>query len=158
MNIFYLDNDVDIAAQYHTDKHVVKMILEYAQLLCTSHRIVDNIESDVLYKSTHKNHPSAKFVRMTSGNYYYVYQLFLALCREYTYRYGKVHKTDSRLRHALKDAPIHITIGDMTRVPQAMPDKYKCYDSIIAYRNYYRNDKVHLHKWKKRSIPTFIGV
>ena len=158
MNIFYLDHDVDISAQYHTDKHVVKMILEYAQLLCTAHRLLDNDEGDVLYKATHKNHPSAKFVRMTSGNYYYVYSLFIALCNEYTYRYGKVHKTDSRLRHALKDAPINIPIGDMTRVPQAMPDKYKCYDSIIAYRNYYRNDKVHLHKWKKRSIPTFIGV
>ena len=157
MNIFYLDHDVDTSAQYHTDKHVVKMILEYAQLLCTAHRLIDDIESDVLYKATHKNHPSAKFVRMTSGNYYYVYSLFIALCNEYTYRYGKVHKTDSRLRHALKDAPIQLPIGAMTRVPQAMPDAFKVPNSMIAYRNYYRKDKQHLHKWTKRQIPSFIG-
>lgn len=35
MNIFYLDGDVTKAAQYHCDKHVVKMVLETAQILCT---------------------------------------------------------------------------------------------------------------------------
>ena len=29
MNIFYLDNDPELCAQYHTNKHIVKMILEY---------------------------------------------------------------------------------------------------------------------------------
>ena len=157
MNIFYLDRDVKLAAQYHTDKHVVKMILEYAQLLSTAHHELDDDVDSRLYKPTHKNHPSAKFTRANIGNYTYVYNLWTALCDEYTYRYGKVHLSDSKLRRLLINPPMNIHIGDFSRVPQAMPDKYKCYDSIIAYRNYYRNDKKHLHKWKNRNVPPFIG-
>ena len=41
MNIFYLDRDPKIAAQLACDKHVVKMILESAQMLCTAHRVLD---------------------------------------------------------------------------------------------------------------------
>ena len=55
MNIFYLSHDPEEAAQYQYNKHVVKMILESAQLLCTAHRELGN--DDVPYKSTHKNHP-----------------------------------------------------------------------------------------------------
>ena len=36
MNLFYLDEDFDKCAQYHVDKHIVKMPLEAAQLLCTA--------------------------------------------------------------------------------------------------------------------------
>lgn len=41
MNIFVLDRDPYIAAQMHCDKHVIKMICEYAQLLSTAHRQLD---------------------------------------------------------------------------------------------------------------------
>jgi hypothetical protein len=41
MNIFYLDKDPIKAAEYSCDKHVVKMILESAQMLCTAHRVLD---------------------------------------------------------------------------------------------------------------------
>ena len=41
MNIFYLDRDPKIAAQMMCDKHVVKMILESAQILSTAHRVLD---------------------------------------------------------------------------------------------------------------------
>ena len=56
MNIFYLDKDPQQAAKYHCDKHVVKMILESAQMLCT---VVNEISGGQVtpYKSTHKNHP-----------------------------------------------------------------------------------------------------
>ncbi len=43
MNIFYLDSDPRICAQMHNDKHCVKMILEYAQLLSTAHRVIDGV-------------------------------------------------------------------------------------------------------------------
>ena len=158
MNIFYLDKDCVTSAQYHTDKHVVKMILEYSQLLCTAHRILDDDVDDRLYRATHKNHPSAKFVRYTDSNYNFVYRMFTALCDEYTYRYGKVHLTDTKLRELLKTPPKNIPVGQMTRMPQAMPDEVKCCDSIIAYRNYYRNAKKHLHTWTKRAVPQFIAV
>jgi len=158
MNIFYLDKDCVTSAKYHTDKHVVKMILEYSQLLCTAHRLLDTNVDDRLYRATHKNHPSAKFVRYTNSNYMFVYNMFVALCDEYTYRYGKVHLTDTKLRKLLKTPPKNIPVGKMTRIPQAMPDEFKCCDSIIAYRNYYRTAKQHLHTWTKRDVPTFIGV
>ena len=156
MNIFYLDRDCVTSAQYHTDKHVVKMILEYSQLLCTAHRILDDYVDDRLYRATHKNHPSAKYVRYTDSNYNFVYRMFTALCDEYTYRYGKVHLTDTKLRELLKTPPKNIPVGQMTRMPQAMPDEFKCCDSIIAYRNYYRIAKQHLHTWTKRAVPQFI--
>lgn len=158
MNIFYLDKDCVTSAQYHTDKHVVKMILEYSQLLCTAHRLLDDDVDDRLYRATHKNHPSAKYVRYTDSNYNFVYRMFTALCDEYTYRYGKVHLTDTKLRELLKTPPKNIPVGQMTRMPQAMPDEFKCCDSIIAYRNYYRTAKQHLHTWTKRDVPNFIGA
>ena len=156
MNIFYLDKDCVTSAQYHTDKHVVKMILEYSQLLCTAHRLLDDDVDYRLYRATHKNHPSAKYVRYTDSNYKFVYRMFTALCDEYTYRYGKVHLTDTKLRELLKTPPKNIPVGQMTRMPQAMPDEFKCCDSIIAYRNYYRIAKQHLHTWTKRAVPQFI--
>ena len=36
MNLFYLDSDHDTCAEYHVDKHVNKMQLEAAQLICTN--------------------------------------------------------------------------------------------------------------------------
>jgi hypothetical protein len=62
MNIFYLNSDPERAAQLQYNKHVVKMILESAQLLCSAHIMLDS-EIDVPYKLTHKNHPSAIWVR-----------------------------------------------------------------------------------------------
>ena len=57
MNIFYLDRDPKIAAQLACDKHVVKMILESAQMLCTAHRVLDGDEPadhGGMYKMVHK--------------------------------------------------------------------------------------------------------
>jgi hypothetical protein len=45
MNIFALATDPVLAAQMHCDKHVVKMIVEYAQLLSTAHRVLDGEQS-----------------------------------------------------------------------------------------------------------------
>lgn len=56
MNIFYLSRDPVLCAEMHCDKHVVKMILETAQLLSTAHW---ELGSTAPYKPTHKNHPLA---------------------------------------------------------------------------------------------------
>ena len=83
MNIFYLSHNTQECAEMHVDKHVVKMILEYSQLLSTAHRVLDGVEyidnssgrkikrwklnwsafEDTLYKATHINHPSAVWCR-----------------------------------------------------------------------------------------------
>lgn len=150
MNIFYLSHDVVICAQCHVDKHVVKMILEYAQLLSTAHVVLDN--NQVGYKKTHVNHPCAIWVRQGIQNYMWLFRLFCALLDEYTYRYGKVHKT-SMLIEALSHPPENISLQRFFEPPQAMPDEYKVNkDSVSAYHNYYRYGKTHLHSWKRRNI------
>ena len=45
MNIFYLSECPVESAQAHCDKHVVKRILESAQMLCTAHMRVQAMHS-----------------------------------------------------------------------------------------------------------------
>ena len=100
MNIFYLSHDPVQAAKYQYNKHVVKMILETAQLLCTAHHeLGTNI--DIPYKATHKNHPSAIWVRSSAEAYMWAYEHMLALGKEYTKRYGKEHLTIAKCRDVL---------------------------------------------------------
>ena len=139
MNIFYLDNLPEIAAQMHCDKHVVKMIVESCQLLATAHHEHGNGES-VTYKSTHKNHPSAIWTRGSAYQYNYVLTLAIELCKEYTKRYGKTHKCEQYLRSELAKPPLAIA-GDLSwrAPPQCMPDEYKHSDTVLAYRQYYQS-------------------
>ena len=105
MNIFYLDRDPVIAAQMMCDKHVVKMILESAQMLSTAHRVLDGDEyadRKGLYKLAHKNHPSTIWVRSSLENYTWLYDHMVALMAEYTYRYGKHHATERLLAPLFK--------------------------------------------------------
>ena len=130
MNIFYLHEDPVRSAQLHCDKHVVKMIIEYAQMLSTAHRMLDGTQyidqssgrrikrwrlanpymESFLYKASHINHPSAVWVRENAIQYQYMYDMFVALCDEYTYRYGKVHMTDDKLREMLNVLPQNIKL------------------------------------------------
>jgi len=174
VNIFYLDHDVTKCAEMHNDKHCVKMILEYAQLLSTAHRVLDGTQSSrlsktgrkqswfglpdnresLLYNATHINHPSAVWCRDSDANYDWLYRLFCALCDEYSYRYGKIHLTDQKLRHVLSHTPKNIRVKPFTQPTPAMPDEVKVPgDSIKSYRNYYINNKPHLAAWKKRQQP-----
>lgn len=159
MNIFYLSNDPEKAATYHNDKHVVKMILESAQMLSTAHRVLDNSTEIILYKSTHINHPSTKWTRANINNYMWLYNLFCELCKEYTFRYGKTHLTEKKLKHVLRQAPMYILNDAFTQPPQAMPVAFHGPDSVTAYRKYYINDKNHLATWTKRPIPDwYVGI
>lgn len=176
MNIFYIDTDPYRAAEQMVDSHVVKMILESAQLLSTAHRIIDGIEyigksksgrkvkrwrlSDtrdiILYSATHVNHPSAVWCRESNNNYNWLYCHFLGLLAEYTYRYGKAHKCESMIRF-LSVPPDNIPIKHFTHPTPAMPEEYICQTSLESYRTYYRLAKVHLHKWKNRQRPEWMN-
>lgn len=179
MNIFYLHPQPDICAQMHNDKHTVKMIVEYAQLLSTAHRILDGtlfigvsktgrkqsryVLSDsrdsLLYSATHGSHPSAKWCRDSNANYKWLYDLFCALCDEYTYRYGKIHLTDMKLRHVLSHVPKNIANKEFVPPWRAMPDDVKIgKDTLASYRNYYRLSKTHLANWKNRNIPEWYNA
>jgi hypothetical protein len=173
MNIFYLDNHPRSCAEMHNDKHCVKMIIEYAQLMSTAHRILDGVEytdltangrkikrwrlpddrEQSLMKASHINHPSAVWARDSDINYIWLYNMWRWLLAEYTHRYDKVHAC-ARLETVLSKTPSNIKIGFFTEPTPAMPDEYKVPDnSIASYRSYYINSKSHLAKWKKRQIP-----
>ena len=150
MNIFFLDFDTKKCAEYHCDKHVVKMILETAQLLCGSHWIAG---SEAPYKLSHKNHPCSIWVRESLSNYLYLCDLGLELCKEYTYRYGRRHKSQDIIEWCLTNKP-NIHDVDFTCPPLAMGDEYKIGNDIIeSYRNYYIKAKKDFALWKNRPIP-----
>jgi len=180
MNIFYLDKEPKTCAEMHVDKHVVKMILEYVQLLCTTHRYLDgtiNIGSsasgrkktiyrlpdgrdNLLYSATHINHPSAIWVRKNQQNYIWLTKLLSELCKEYTYRYGKVHKCEQigLVEYLRNNEPKNIPMGPFTEPTPAMPDHYKVSgDSISSYKNYYLGDKTRMFSWKNRETPAWIS-
>ena len=161
MNIFYLDPDPMMCAKMHNDKHCIKMILEYSQLLSTAHRILDGVNNvlpdnrnNYLYKTTHANHPSAIWVRRCYENYDWLVRLLECLHAEYTHRYNRVHKSEAMLDF-LTSPPDNISYNEFFTEPTpAMPDECKIQnDSIASYRNYYKSHKNHLASWKNRSIP-----
>ena len=178
MNIFYLDPNPKTCAEMHVSKHVVKMIIEYAQLMSTAHRVLDGSpvlvrrtptgrqstsyhlddnRDGVLYRATHINHPSAIWVRDNIENYNWLYDMWSHLLDEYTYRYGKIHAT-ARLKDALFAAPYHIKDGEFFAPTPAMPPELKIlaenpqpgrkYDSLKSYHNYYNVAKRGFASWK----------
>jgi intergrase/recombinase len=153
MNIFILSDDPVVAAKEHVDKHVVKMILESAQLLSTAHRVLDNNPNPQLYQKTHINHPCSIWVRQSSENYRWLYNLFVELCKEYTFRYHKTHLCETKLGKILAELPKNISYGKMTPFAQAMPEKYRHKDAIRAYQQYYMGEKRNFAKWTKRPRP-----
>ena len=152
MNIFFLDWDLEKCAQYHCDKHVVKMILETAQLLCGVHHTTKQVHEQVPYKLSHKNHPCSIWARESLSNYLTLCELGLELCKEYTYRYGKRHKSQDVIEWCLSNKPQILDLG-LTEPPKAMPDEYKTSNLIDSYRNYYRQAKNEIVSWKNREIP-----
>jgi Pyrimidine dimer DNA glycosylase len=159
VNIFFLDWDVEKNAQYHCDKHVVKMVLETAQLLCGVHHMtVHDTAHDtahVPYKLSHKNHPCSIWARDSMSNYLYLCEIGLALCEEYTYRYGKRHKSQEVIEWCLMNKPQIQDIG-FTTPPKAMPDEYKTEDVIESYRKYYLGAKKTFLTWKERKVPEWV--
>jgi hypothetical protein len=157
MNIFVLDLDPKKCAQYHCDKHVVKMIVETAQLLSTAHH-VNGTQSGLeghWYKKTHVNHPCAIWARKSKDNYDWLCDLGLELCFEYEVRYGKVHKTTNMMASLRDNYPNYFRDKYMTQRPLCMPNQYKQSDPVLAYRDYYKNEKSSILQYKT-SIPDFL--
>lgn len=158
MNIFVLDENPAVAAIYHGDKHVVKMILETAQLLSTAHHYYHSEFVDQVYRKTHLNHPAAIWVRTNSTNYTWAYSLLINLLQEYTHRYNKVHAT-SKLVNVLVNLPGGIPVtSKLTPFALTMPDQYKVPgDAVQSYRNYYLHEKRATWSWKNRPLPYWIS-
>ncbi len=175
MNIFYLHDDPKTCAEMHCDRHVVKMIIEYAQLMSTAHRVLDGEEyidttsngrkikrwrmkdqewETGLMKASHINHPSNIWTRSNNNNYIWLYYMWRALCLEYTHRYGKHHACE-KYAGLIQNIPKNIPLEyNKTEPPPAMPDYCKVPgNSIASYHKYYINEKVSFAKWKNREVP-----
>lgn len=150
MNIFFLSWSPKRAARYHCDKHVVKMIIETAQMLYCAHWMLESPLPSTAYKLAHKNHPCSIWVRSSVTNYLWLVSLGYWLCQEYRFRYKKVHKTEAHILWLMENIPKDIPILPMSSPAQAMPDEYKDEDPIIAYRTFYVESKL-----KQRGIVTY---
>ena len=172
MNIFALSNDPGEAAQFQHDRHVIKMILESAQMLSAACHadeaymgIVPKQYREKLYKPTHQNHPCNVWLRESPNNFVWLALHLDALVAEYHRRFGKVHKTNE-LRMAFNEAICNIVGVDRMWTRDAfrnlviderlttlaychsefavcMPDDCKSiYGPIDSYQCYYAADKI----------------
>lgn len=156
MNIFYLHDNPKISAMAMTNKHVVKMIVESTQLLSTAHHVLDNNASNLpIYKATHKNHPSAVWVRESMGNYLWLRNHTYFLLQEYAERYNKkpddhaTYKVWEALKYPPKNIPMMMTTTPIrlaiTNVNYHIPN-----NPIASYRMYYEAEKLRTDADKSR--------
>jgi len=177
MNIFYLSEDPVQCAKWHCDKHVTKMIIEYAQLLSTAHRVLDGehvkvisnsgkrmvsnwkldgSSDNVFYKVAHVSHPSNIWVRQSGHHYSYLWRLWHNLCLEYTERYDKTHMTWKKLRSYISILPQNIQDAGFKEPPQCMPDDCKEISAVKAYRKFYKAHKREFATWKTQ-VPSWFN-
>ena len=128
MNIFFLSEDPILAAEMSCDRHSIKMILESAQMLSTC-------------------------LRQHGYDGEWVLSHAFALCREYTARYGKFHKSEDILYRCGELREQYIPAGSLTVPPKCMGLEYKIgeanwYGVVASYRNYYRKGKTYMNKGK----------
>jgi hypothetical protein len=159
MNIFFLDFNPQKAAEYHCDKHVVKMIIETAQMLYSAHWALAPEHLPVgCYRNAHSKHPCSIWVRTSLANYKWLCELGMELCREYTYRYEKTHKTQAHIEWLIEHPPRPLQGDTITELPQAMPHQYKHANPVTAYQTYYIESKYRergIVKYTRRSMPPF---
>jgi hypothetical protein len=166
MNIFYLHEDPRESAMMLCDKHVVKMILESAQMLSTAHRVLDGDEApQELYREAYKNHPSTKWVRSSMLAYAWAYNNWFWMCCEYRHRYQKVHAS-FRLNDLLDRFPKNISKDSFVPPPLCMPDEFKLVDdsvrdreiaTVLSYRKYY-NSKPFKMVYTMRERPEWLPI
>lgn len=160
MNVFYLDQDPKLAAKWHCDKHVSKMIVESAQLLSTAIHVANSTlhRRYGLYKPTHLFHPCARWTRATRDNFQYVLDLGSALCEEFHDRFGNSHATQAILEiFYKKNLAAQISPGELTLPPLAMPEQYHNADPVHAYRIYYAAEKFKFAQWRAGIPPWWIS-
>tara|TARA_R110000744_G_scaffold297631_1_gene407397 strand:+ start:53 stop:607 length:555 start_codon:yes stop_codon:yes gene_type:complete len=181
MNIFTTNICPVKSAHELCDKHVVKMIVEYAQLMSTAHRVLDGNEyydktkaghrikrwlhpdknkEELLYKASHIKHPSGLWCRATTANYDWLYRHFKASCKEYTKRYGREHLTETKMLKVLSAPPKNLPKGNLTEFAVAIAQDQLCRQVlgfnkmtvVDKYKQYIKMDKT-FATWTKRDNP-----
>ena len=150
MNIFVLDRDIRRCAQAHCDRHVVKMILESVQIMCTA---LNGKGFETPYRSTHRHHPCVAWAAESHDNFLWLARLVDELNREYRYRYQR--DRDHASIRAL-DAIRHCRFesSGLTEFAQAMPEEFRVPgDAVAAYRSFYQAEKHGFATWTRRRAP-----
>lgn len=155
MNIFILDTDAIKAARYYADKHLPKMVVELFQQMGSAvirhgalpHQMPLTSKGTPL-KGGYHNHPCTKWVGDSRENFQWAAIHALELCFEYTRRYGKIHSCQSGIEKLASMSDM-IPARGLTPFAQAMPDQYRNESAVVAYRNYYLNEKREFAKWDK---------
>ena len=142
MNVFVVDEDPCLAARALGDRHVVKMVLESAQIMCT---VASRLGHVVPYRPTHVNHPCVVWARESAGNWRWLVAHARALAVEYEFRYGRRHKSLDVIDEVAKLGPRAPGFGPWAR---AMPVAYHLASVVDSYRLYYHMDKGHLHDYE----------
>jgi hypothetical protein len=157
MNIFVLGDGgcPKLSAMQHCNRHVIKMVLETAQILSS------NLPKDKgPYRRTHYNHPVVQWVRNSKENYLWTVELGLYLAEEYTFRYSKTHKSKEVIETCYKLAIEQKLVGFLqekkTEFVQCMPEEYKVSGNpVLGYRNFYNAEKASFAVWTKREQPSW---
>jgi hypothetical protein len=151
MNIFYVDENPGTAATNLIDKHVVKMVLETAQIMCTALSL-HGVQTP--YKPTHKNHPAVKWAAQSQPNFLWLFWHGYWLAWEYHLRYDRYHKSGDVIMWAFSQI-MSIPSGQFTEPPQCMPEQYRGPNTVEAYRRYYCAEKLQLGPYTGRGEPSW---
>lgn len=152
MNIFVLDTDTMNCALYHSDRHVVKMVLESAQMLCT---VLHQNGIAAPYRPTHAHHPCTLWTGASLSNWIWLRNLALALNDEYRFRYGRERDHASAVIAGALPVPPIRDLG-LTEFAQAMPEEYRVPgDAVTAYRRFYIKEKSGFASWTGRPVPSW---
>lgn len=149
MNIFYLDENPVAAARCLVDKHVVRMVLETAQILST---VSVRYGVEAPYRATHRNHPVVLWAGNTKGNWEWTLLHGMGIASEYKLRFGKEHKSAAIIDWCLEQGS-KPSSGSLEPPRQCMPDEYRCEDPVEAYRRYYIGDKIRMAAWREPGLP-----
>ena len=160
MNIFVLDDDPKLAAQYHCDQHVVKMPTETAQMLSFILRHYGD-QNDLLmnFNKAHFKHPCTKWAMRSKENFVWLAKFGMHLYDEYQFRYNKPDKhqrAKNIFQYALDHTPDLPSLG-ITTFAQAMPETYMHPDVVHAYRTYYNSEKTKFARYNNgRNKPSWL--
>ena len=175
MNIFILDKSINKCAEYHCDKHVVKMIIETCQILSA---VIDvnyidehrgkgwkSKPSQQLglpnYPPAHVKHPATLWAIEARGKAKWVCHHLRELCHQYYLRYDKNHKLEGcTMIYEAQLKYCEFKKERKTEFVQAITNKkWHRKDPVEAYRTYYNMEKFTFAKWKLGNIPNwFVGA
>jgi hypothetical protein len=164
MNIFVVDECPVVSASSLLDKHVVKMPLESLQMMSTN-AWYNSLRHP--YHPVMTRHPCTIWARESRQNFEWLWEHAIALCVEYTARYGRVHKCEKQLtvfNPIWEELLMLLPDIGLTPFAIAISEDMNCrkvegFDSLSTvdkYRQYYIHDKARIATWKQNKPSWYV--